>query len=68
MWSVLVLAVLAAAAWEATYCFTPTLPQLQRPPLWIVGNSVSAGDGRKDVATWPKLLAREQGIEMTVCI
>lgn len=49
------------AAWEAAYHVAPTLPALGDPPLYVVGDSVSAGMGGK-AETWPRRLGRLRGV------
>ncbi len=52
------------AAWligvgmELPYQFPPTLTDMQRPGLAVIGDSLSAGMGEHDRDTWPRVLAR----------
>jgi acyl-CoA thioesterase-1 len=55
---------LLGALAELPYHFAPSLRVTGRPPLYILGDSVSAGLGDREVETWPRLLAREQSIEV----
>jgi acyl-CoA thioesterase I len=59
------LAVLAAwwlgVAFELPYHFSPWLPTLGNPLVYVVGDSISAGMNG-EAETWPKLLARRHGI------
>ncbi len=51
------------AAMEVPYHLTPTLPRLGDPPVYVVGDSVSAGMGG-EAETWPRILARRHGVEV----
>jgi len=46
---------LGIIALELPHQFTPSLPPLGNPPLWIIGDSVTAGMGSRE-KTWPALL------------
>jgi acyl-CoA thioesterase-1 len=46
---------LGIIALELPHQFPPRLPPLGNPPLWIVGDSITAGLGSRD-KTWPDLL------------
>ncbi|WP_422931864.1 SGNH/GDSL hydrolase family protein [Singulisphaera sp. PoT] len=65
-----VLRIGAALAWvaamlvEAPYHFRPDVPELGRPVLGIVGDSVTAGMGDPTTATWPRILADRHGVEV----
>jgi acyl-CoA thioesterase-1 len=41
---------------------SPSLPQLGRPILGIIGDSVTAGMGQQKVITWPGILADRYGV------
>jgi acyl-CoA thioesterase-1 len=41
---------------ELPYHFTPGLPRLDHPPLYIIGDSITAGMGAGEKHTWPDLL------------
>lgn len=47
---------------ELPYHFLPSVPQLGRPALGIIGDSVTAGTGQEAVITWPGILADRYGI------
>jgi acyl-CoA thioesterase-1 len=47
---------------ELPYHFTPSIEVQGRPPLWIIGDSVTAGTGNPKVETWPRILARTRGV------
>jgi len=49
-------------AWESPYHLSPTLPPLADPPLYVVGDSVSAGTGEASIETWPRRLGRTHGV------
>jgi acyl-CoA thioesterase-1 len=53
---------LAVAAMELPHQFVPPIGATGRPPLWIVGDSVTAGVGDKKTVLWPRLLADAHGI------
>lgn len=55
---------LMALAMELPYHFSPTLPALNNPTLFVIGDSVSAGMRENDEGTWPKLLVRDKGIRV----
>jgi acyl-CoA thioesterase-1 len=55
---------LLAIGMELPYHFSPTLPALNNPTLFVIGDSVSAGMRENDEGTWPKLLARDSGIRV----
>jgi acyl-CoA thioesterase-1 len=55
---------LLALGLELPYHFTPTLPAMGDPRLFLIGDSVSAGMSDADTGTWPKLLAKAQGIDL----
>lgn len=61
---VVVLAWAAGAVVEAPYHRTPRLPPMGQPTLGIIGDSITAGMGGGEAATWPKVLARSHGIEV----
>lgn len=46
---------------ELPFHFVPTLPVMENPPVFIIGDSLSAGIGG-EIETWSKLLARRNGI------
>ncbi len=52
----------AAVLVEMPYHRMPRIPALGRPVLGIIGDSVSAGMGRRDIVNWPKLLADQHGV------
>jgi len=59
---------LLAAWWtgvglELPYHRTPPVPRLGDPPVYVVGDSVSAGMGGER-QTWPRLLARWHGVRV----
>jgi hypothetical protein len=39
----------------------PTLPVMGNPPVYVVGDSLSAGIGG-NIETWPKLLSRRNDV------
>lgn len=59
-----ILAWLAAVGVEAPYHRTPRLPAMGNPTLGIIGDSITAGMGGDEAATWPKALAHSRGIEV----
>jgi acyl-CoA thioesterase-1 len=61
---ILALCWLAAVGMELPYHFTPTLPALGKPMLFLIGDSVSAGMRDNEKGTWPKLLADEHAIDV----
>jgi acyl-CoA thioesterase I len=54
---------LIGAAMEFPYHLVPALSPLGNPPVYVVGDSVSAGMGG-EAETWPKILARSHGVEV----
>src|SRR5262249_11510026 len=54
---------LCAIALALPYHFTPRLPPLHQPTLYIVADSVTAGLSESD-DTWPRILVRERQIEV----
>jgi len=56
------LAWLAVAAVELPYHFVPRIEASDRPALWVVGDSVTAGLGDEQIVTWPRILAKSHGI------
>jgi acyl-CoA thioesterase-1 len=46
---------------EVPYHVMPTVPALGQPDLFVIGDSVSAGTGKKET-TWPRLLARQHSL------
>jgi len=59
-----VLAWTAAAIAEAPFHWTPRVPAMGRPTLGIIGDSITAGMGGDEAATWPRLLADRFGVEV----
>ena len=57
---------LAAAMMEAPYHMTPALPQLGRPTLSVVGDSLTAGTGDARIVGWPAILERDHGVDVRV--
>jgi acyl-CoA thioesterase-1 len=55
---------LAAVALEARHHLAPVVPAAGGPPLYVIGDSLTAGMGEDGTETWPRLLARRQGIEV----
>jgi acyl-CoA thioesterase I len=53
-----------ALGMELPYHFTPTLPTLGKPKLFLIGDSVSAGMSEREKGTWPGLLAQTQAIDV----
>lgn len=47
---------------ELPYHFLPSVPQLGRPILGIIGDSVTAGMGQQRVDTWPGILGDRHGV------
>ena len=47
---------------ELPYYITPTVPVADKPVLWIIGDSVTAGVGDAKTETWPRILARKHDI------
>ncbi len=47
-----------ALAMELPYQFTPSLPPLGNPTLYVVGDSVSAGMSTVEKNTWPKVFTQ----------
>jgi acyl-CoA thioesterase I len=55
----------AALAFELPYHFAPArLSPLGMPKLFVIGDSVSAGMKEGEQGTWPRLLAKKEGIEV----
>jgi acyl-CoA thioesterase-1 len=52
----------AAVLVELPYHLSPSVPQLGRPILGIIGDSVTAGMGQQKVITWPGILADRYGV------
>jgi acyl-CoA thioesterase I len=48
-------------ALELPFHLLPALPVMGNPPVFVIGDSLSAGIGGK-IETWPKLLSRRNGI------
>lgn len=64
-WRVLTaLICLTGVGMELPYQIGPRLLQQGRMPLFIIGDSVTAGFGEREAVTWPVLLARDQNIEV----
>jgi len=67
---VLALRVGVSSAWmiavcmEAPYHLMPTLPALNRPTLFLIGDSVSAGMSDADKTTWPRLFAQQHPVDI----
>ncbi|MBI3411863.1 MAG: hypothetical protein HY040_26320 [Planctomycetes bacterium] len=55
---------LLALLWELPHQLSPNVPQLGKPRLVLVGDSVAAGAGESGVTPWPALMAREHSLEM----
>jgi acyl-CoA thioesterase I len=53
---------LVVTAVELPYHFVPDIQATGRPPLWIVGDSVTAGLGDQKTVLWPTILAKSHGI------
>jgi acyl-CoA thioesterase-1 len=51
------------AAMELPHHLTPALAPADRPTLYVVGDSISAGIGQRE-ETWPRLLGREHSISV----
>lgn len=47
---------LGGVALEIPYQLAPRVPALKSPPLYIIGDSITAGVGAEDGPTWPKRL------------
>jgi acyl-CoA thioesterase-1 len=56
------LAWLAVAGIELPHQFIPPIQATGAPPMWIVGDSVTAGVGDKKTVLWPRILADAHGI------
>jgi acyl-CoA thioesterase-1 len=50
-------------AMELPYHLAPSVPSLGDPPVYVLGDSLSAGMGGEP-ATWPRLLARRHGVDV----
>ena len=60
-------AVLVVIVWfvvEIPFGRLPALPAAKFPLLQVVGDSVSAGIGRRDEMTWPRCLHRDHGVDV----
>jgi acyl-CoA thioesterase I len=55
---------LIVTAIELPYQFVPDIQATGRPPLWIVGDSVTAGLGDHKTVLWPTILAKSHGIKV----
>jgi acyl-CoA thioesterase-1 len=55
---------IVALALEIPYHFMPSVAVADRPPFYLIGDSVSAGMSDADKDTWPKLLARDHRIKV----
>jgi acyl-CoA thioesterase-1 len=53
---------LSAMLAELPYHLMPDVPRLGSPILGIIGDSISAGMGQKNVVTWPVLFAETYGV------
>jgi acyl-CoA thioesterase-1 len=54
----------AALAIEMPYHFTPTLPALGKPKLFLIGDSVSAGMSEHEQGRWPSLFVNDHDLEV----
>ncbi len=52
----------AAMLAELPYHRLPRLPQLGRPVLGVIGDSITAGMGEQKSVTWPRLFADRHGV------
>ncbi len=55
---------LLALALEIPFHVTPALPLLNKPTLFLVGDSVSAGILESEKGTWPRLFAKQHDVDM----
>ena len=46
---------------------TPTLPALDKPTFFLIGDSVSAGMSDADKGTWPRLLTQQHPVDVRDC-
>jgi acyl-CoA thioesterase I len=53
---------LAGGLIEGQYQIPPTIAAQGLPALWIIGDSLTAGEGNPKTETWPRILARTHGI------
>jgi len=51
-----------AAIWEATHWIAPTVNRVEERAVKVIGDSVTAGMGRRGEVTWPALLAQEHDV------
>jgi acyl-CoA thioesterase-1 len=58
---------LLALVLEIPYQVTPTLPTLEKPTFFLIGDSVSAGMSDVDKGTWPRLLGQQHPIDVRDC-
>ena len=59
-----ILSWLMAVSWEATHWITPQPQPVPHRAIAIIGDSVTAGMGMRNEVTWPRLLAKQHGIEV----
>jgi acyl-CoA thioesterase-1 len=58
----------AAVAWVAVVCaelpyhWTPAVPRIAKPVLGVIADSLTAGLGDNDTATWPRILAEQRQV------
>ncbi|MCA9090195.1 MAG: hypothetical protein KDA90_16350 [Planctomycetaceae bacterium] len=55
---------LSFAAWEARYHLAPSPPSVRPQRLIVVGDSISAGIGEGEGATWPRLLMDRPSVDV----
>ncbi len=60
--SLLPFAVLIGVVWEVPYRLTPRIERETSPTLIIFGDSVTAGVGANEAATWPNLLRQNHDV------
>lgn len=53
-----------AIAWQLPYYLPPRLPTHPDDTMYLIGDSISAGIGNRDIICWPKLIQRDYRVKM----
>lgn len=59
-----ILLTLVAITWEVPYYRMPHLPVHNESGLYLIGDSISAGIGNKEIVCWPQLIREQHHIQI----
>src|SRR5208283_2997087 len=53
-----------AIVWQLLYYLPPRLPTHPDDTMYLIGDSISAGIGNRDIICWPKLIQRDYRVKV----